>query len=78
MISCKPSTMKTAVPAPKACTRAMVLSTSAVKVTHSMMMSGGNRVLFSLPVTFKNTHRVMSTRALNSWFALPNSGQMLE
>ena len=78
MISCNPSTMKTAVPAPKACTRAMVLSTSAVKVTHSMMMSGGNRVLFSLPVTFKNTHRVMSTRALNSWFALPNSGQMLE
>ena len=78
MISCSPSTINTAVPAPNAFTRAMVLSTSAVKVTQSMMISGGNRVLFSLPVTFKNTHRVIRTSALNSWFALPNRGQMLE
>ena len=28
-------------------------------------------------VTFRNTHSVISTRALNSWLALPNSGQML-
>lgn len=69
MISCSPSTINTAVPAPNAFTRAMVLSTSAVKVTQSMMISGGNRVLFSLPVTFKNTHKVIRTSALNSWFA---------
>ena len=29
-----------------------------------------------LPVTFINTQRVISTRALKSWFAEPNSGQM--
>ncbi len=31
--------------------------TSAVKVTHSMMTSGGNSILLLRPVTFRNTHR---------------------
>ena len=51
--------------------------TSAVKVTHSMMISGGNSILLLRPVTFRNTHRVASTSALSSWLAEPNSGQML-
>ena len=42
-----------------------------------MMMSGGNSVRFSRPVTFRNTHSVIRTSALNSWLALPNSGQIL-
>ena len=51
--------------------------TNAVKVTHSMMISGGNSILLLRPVTFRNTHRVASTSALSSWLAEPNSGQML-
>ena len=77
MMSCSPSTRKTAVPAPYAFTSAMTRSTSAVKVTQSMMMSGGNRVLFSRPVTFRKTQSVIRTSALSIWFALPNSGQIL-
>ncbi len=56
---------------------AMTRSTSAVKVTQSMMISGGNRVLFSRPVTFRKTQSVIRTSALSIWFALPNSGQIL-
>ena len=77
MISCRPSTRNTALPALYAFTRPIVRSTNAVKVTQSMMISGGNRVLFFLPVTFRNTQSVISTNALSNWFALPNSGQML-
>ena len=51
--------------------------TRAVKVTHSMMISGGNTILLLRPVTRRNTHSVMSTRALSNWFAEPNSGQIL-
>ena len=78
MINCKPSTRNVAEPAEYALTSAIVLSTRAVKVTHSMMIRGGNKVLFCLPVTFRNTHNVISTNALNNWFALPKSGQILE
>ena len=51
--------------------------TSAVKVTHSMMISGGKIILLLRPVTLRNTQSVMSTRALSSWLAEPNSGQIL-
>ena len=65
-ISCRPSTMNTPVPAENACTREMVRCTSAVKVTQSIITKGGIRVLSSLPVIFRNTHRVIRTSALRS------------
>ena len=75
---CRPSTMHTPVPAEKAFTREMNLWISAEKVTISMITNGGTNVLSVLPVTFRNTQSVISTSALRSWFALPNSGQILE
>ena len=51
--------------------------TRAVKVTQSIMTSGGKSILLLRPVTFRKTHRVARTRALSSWFAEPNRGQML-
>ena len=63
MISCKPSTKNVAVPVENACTSEIVLSTNAVPVTQSMMISGGNNILLLLPVTFKNTQSVTNTNA---------------
>ena len=60
-----------------ALTIAITRCTSAVKVTQSIMTSGGNSILLLRPVTFRNTHRVTSTNALSSWLAEPNSGQIL-
>lgn len=88
MINCSPFAIKTAphVVSPAgivtaaaaliAFTIAMSLCTSAVKVTQSMMIIGGNNILLLLPVTFKKTHNVINTNALNNWFADPNSGQI--
>ena len=59
-----------------ALTMAIRRCTRAVKVTHSRMISGGKIILLLRPVTLRNTHSVMSTRALSSWFAEPNSGQI--
>ena len=56
---------------------AMRRCTRAVKVTQSIMTSGGKSILLLRPVTFRKTHRVARTRALSSWFAEPNRGQML-
>ena len=88
MINCKPLAMNTLsqVVSPAgmvtaaafwiALTIAIRRCTRAVKVTQSIMIRGGNSILLLRPVTFKNTQRVISTRALNNWFAEPNSGQM--
>ena len=70
--------MNTPVPAENALTREINLCTSAVNVTISMITNGGTSVFSVLPVTFRNTHSVISTSALSSWLALPNSGQILE
>ena len=59
----QPSTKNVAVPAENACTSEIVLSTNAVPVTQSMMISGGNNILLLLPVTFKNTQSVTNTNA---------------
>ena len=72
-----PAGMVVETAAEMALTMAIRRWTSAVKVTHSMMTSGGNSILLLRPVTFRNTHRVARTRALSSWLAEPNSGQML-
>ena len=40
--------------------------TSAVKVTQSMMISGGNSILLLRPVTLRKTHSVMRTSAESS------------
>ena len=77
IISCKPSTKNVAEPAENACTREMVLSTNAVPVTQSMIISGGKSILLLRPVTFKNTQSVTNTKADKSWFAEPNNGQIL-
>lgn len=53
-------------------------STSAAKVTQSMMISGGNEVLFSLRLLLE--YALLSSQnqiALNSWFALQTEAQML-
>lgn len=63
IISCKPSTKNVAEPAENACTREMVLSTNAVPVTQSMIISGGKSILLLRPVTFKNTQSVTNTKA---------------
>ena len=88
-MSCRPLAMNTApqVVSPAgmvteaallmALTIAMRRCTRAVKVTQSMMISGGKSILLLRPVTFRKTHRVDRTRALSSWFAEPNRGQML-
>ena len=88
-ISCRPLAMNTApqvvspagMPTEAAALMALTIAirrwTSAVKVTHSMMTSGGKSILLLRPVTFRKTHRVARTRALSSWLAEPNSGQML-
>ena len=73
-----PAGMVTAAAVWMAFTMASSRWTRAVKVTHSMITSGGKSILLLRPVTFRNTHRVMSTRALRSWLAEPNRGQMLE
>ena len=72
-----PAGMVTAAALLMALTMAIRRCTRAVKVTHSMMISGGKIILLLRPVTFRNTHRVARTRALSSWFAEPNRGQML-
>ena len=48
--------------------RTMAISryTSAVKVTQSMMISGGNSILLLRPVTLRKTHSVMRTSAERS------------
>gem|GEM_PF-7041665 len=90
MMSCKPLAINTApqVVSPAgmvtaaafwmALTMAIRRCTSAVNVTQSMMTSGGKSILLLRPVTLRKTHSVMSTSAESSWFAEPNSGQMLE
>ena len=72
-----PAGMVTAAALLMALTIAMRRCTRAVKVTQSMMISGGKSILLLRPVTFRKTHRVDRTRALSSWFAEPNRGQML-
>ena len=69
--------MVTAAAVRMAFTMASRRCTRAVKVTHSMMTSGGKSILLLRPVTFRNTHRVTSTSALSSWLAEPNRGQIL-
>ena len=71
-----PAGMETEAAALMALTIAIRRCTRAVKVTQSMMISGGNSILLLRPVTFRNTHRVARTRALSSWLAEPNRGQM--
>ena len=63
MISCNHSTKNVAVPAENACTSEIVLSTNAVPVKKSMLISGGNNILLLLHVTFKNTQSVTNTNA---------------
>ena len=50
---------------------------SAVKVTASMTNIGMYSVQPVLPVVFKKTASAISTSAASSWFAEPNSGQIL-
>ena len=76
IINCNPSTKNVAEPAANACTREIVLSTNAVPVTQSMIISGGKSILLLRPVTFKNTQSVTNTNADKSWFAEPNNGQI--
>ena len=70
--------MNTPVPAENALTSEMNRCTSAVNVTISMITNGGTSVFKVRPVTFRNTQRVIRTRALSSWLSLPNSGQILD
>ena len=43
---------------------------------HGVFYTAPGRI--SLPVTFRKTQSVIRTRALSSWLALPNRGQILE
>ena len=72
-----PAGMAVAAAAEMALTIAIRRCTRAVKVTQSMMTSGGNSILLLRPVTLRKTHRVARTRALSSWLAEPNRGQIL-